>query len=122
MNDFYKRHLSPEFGDTSVATNATNRAAQLFADAVEKLKENQANNEETLRLATYRNLAQKTAAEAFRKNPTDMDAYLRQFRETMRQFPTPIGQQGRYGAIVETVESQYFGALQPKKSRRQRSR
>ncbi|MDR2664369.1 MAG: hypothetical protein LBB14_02485 [Puniceicoccales bacterium] len=109
MADFYERHVGPVFTDA-----APDAPAQLLTRVEERLKQfklNREKDEETLRLAQFQNAAQRIAAEAYRTNETDEAGYVRNYRDAMRKIPTPVAQQGRYGAIVEAVEGRYLWTI-----------
>jgi hypothetical protein len=117
MAEFYKRQVGPEFADTSIAPVAANEVVTSLAERLEKIKLQRDQDEEALRLAQFRNIAQRNALEALRANPTDVDGYIRQFRDSMREIPTPVSQQGRYGAIVESTEGQYYWTIASQRDR-----
>ena len=118
MAEFYQRRVEPEFPEVQ-----SQSPANLVADVaghLERWRSEREQDAEALRLAQFRSTAQRAAMAALEANPTDEAGYQRQFRDALRKIPTPIAQQGRYGAIAESIESQYLWTIASRREREQR--
>jgi hypothetical protein len=118
MADFYQRRIAPQFANA--ADDVPAKLLKELAADLERLKVNREKDEDALRITQFQNTAQRAAMDALAANPADEIGYQRQFRDTMRKIPTPIAQQGRYGAIAESVETRYLWTIAANRERERR--
>jgi hypothetical protein len=120
---FYEKRVSPEFADTSAALKAAHALMGGALQAIEQFQKNQEEDRKRLLLSQYQNAATKAAVEAFQANPSDFDAYDRDFASKLKQLAprTPLSEAGTYGAIANSVRQNYYWTIAANKEQAQKS-
>jgi hypothetical protein len=113
MAEFYKRHVSPEFGDTSAAPMASLQVLETVERTIDELKRTRDADAKLLLQSQYQNAATRSAVDAYRAYPEDFDAYDREFTKNLRQSApaVPLAEMGTYGAIANRTREHYYWTI-----------